>query len=1378
MKKTIALRLLWGIGVLCTSLPTFSDPVSEEFTFTNIHEGITKRAVTAFSQDEEGFIWIATFGAGLYRYDGLEYKVYKYDWNDSTTISSNVVYEIFRDSQDLLWVVTDNGACYYNSSEDNFQRIEILGKSASRQLTILAMEEDYTGNLLFASSQDGLFLYERQSQIVKHIPFLGLKEDPLFIRDIVLMPDQTILMASNYGLLELGKGRQQIVEAKLFDGEKYFGLDPMLEFMYLDSDENLWIGSRMNGVYHLRQRKSRKFNSWTLNNYPITEKRILSMQETQYGNMLLGTENDGLFLLDKNGKVLQNYYYDKFEGEHIKANSIWSLFKDRDERIWLGYYDKGVGVYDPLFDKFDHLLSQANNLNSLQVASVTDLTQDEKGRYWISMDGGGIDIYNDQTKKFTHTIDEESGYTGLTNKAIQTVFFDAEQNLWAGSWDGGLYFLPKGSKHFKNYTVENTSGALKSNRILSIAEDSHGVIWMGSFSNGLLSYNPKTHEFKSYDKGEFRLAGINNMDIRRVYVDSKDRIWVGATLGLFRIDRNRNGELELHSFSDQMSESMGEHSSVNHILSIEEDSKDNIWIGTDGAGLCQYNENDNHFFWYNVQNGLDMETVCAILEDDQGKIWLSSKSGIASLDLENGRIDHFSTHDGLLSNAFNYNAAYKNKKGQLFFGDFLGVDFFHPNSLKTNQVKPQVFFTELRVFNELVQPNDESGILETPLLETSALTLNHEQSVFTIQFVGLNYTRPEENEYAFYLEGLETDWNYVGNTRSATYTSLKSGDYVFKVKAANNDGVWSDEVRELRITILPPWYRSRWALLVYSISFLGLLYVFFKIVQVRVRDKQAYLTEIENRKQEEELNDKKLQFFTNISHEFRTPLTLILNPLKDVLNDSSLTLPSRVTEKLQVMYKNSDRLQRLIDELMDFRKLKFHKLPVHAQCLEIEPFLRSVCQYFEEEAESNSIDLDVIPNPTDQMVWVDKGMLEKIVFNLLSNAFKVTPQNGSIKMYTSVEMHNYTDTEAWNSLKITISDTGPGLESDQLEKIFERFYQVDKKNKDYFGGTGIGLEVVKDFISLNKGDIKVKSQVGKGTSFELFLRLGDDHLEENEKLVAQPETFVPVESIKELEEQDVIAHGKKKTILIVEDNLELRKYLKSELSKHYRVVLARDGAEGWEMAQSESPDAMVTDVVMPELNGVELCERIKSDIKTSHIPILMLTAKSTLDDQLEGIEKGADAYISKPFDMRLVVSQLAQLIQSRELLFRKYFKGIARDEEVLNQSSSLDRDFVQKLMSYVMENITKPDLSVESLASELNLSRSQLYRKVKALTGSSVNEFTRNIRLEQARKIIEAGNLNIAEVSYQVGFSSPSYFTKCFKEHFGYVPKDTPVKGV
>ncbi len=670
----------------------------------------------------------------------------------------------------------------------------------------------------------------------------------------------------------------------------------------------------------------------------------------------------------------------------------------------------------------------------------------------------------------------------------------------------------------------------------------------------------------------------------------------------------------------------------------------------------------------------------------------------------------------------------------------------------------------------------ESSPLKKVIYQTQAITLDHSQSVFTIEYVGVNYNYPGTNEYAYYLEGFEKDWNYVGNNRTATYTNLEAGDYVFKVKAANKAGAWSKQPLELHIRILPPWWRTYVAYFIYLGLLVFLLLYLNGIYQNKFKAKQAVVLEREKAMQLEKLNNKKLQFFTNISHEFRTPLTLIINPLEDILKNKNEDVSKEVFDKLKTIHKSSDRLSRLINELMDFNKLQFNKIILQVKKIEVINFTKEIISYFDEEARNRKIKINFESSLDRLTDWLDPKMLEKIIFNIISNAFKFTPDGGHITVAIEKAVNEWSiNGVGVASFSIIVTDTGSGIAKKDLKRIFDRFYQVNNLNKVYYGSTGIGLEVVKEFVELHKGKIEVDSKLEQGTTFTVTFPIGKSLYDQaevsNESFeldTIKVKNFVAPEG-EAFETAIAPEVSKPFTVLIVEDNSGLRNYLRQELKKQYKVIVAENGKKGYELALEKLPDLIITDVIMPVMDGLELCKNIKANLKTSHIPLLMLSAKAMVNDRLEGIDSGADIYLSKPFEMDILKSSLAQLISSRQIMFNKFYTGITNQGK--ENTTTLDNEFIQKTLSYINENISDSQLSVELLSSKVFLSRSQLYRKIKTLTGVSVSEFIRNVRLEKARSLIEQGNNNMNEISFKVGFTSPSYFAKCYKNKYGHLPR-------
>ncbi|MCL5130017.1 two-component regulator propeller domain-containing protein [Algibacter sp. L4_22] len=1367
------------------SLNFWGQNIDRDFNFVKIKDGISKVGIYSVSQDHYGFIWICTNGSGLYKFDGIDYTSYKFKVDDSTSLSSNLVFTSYIDKSNRLWIGTEDGLNLYNRDLDQFERIN-AGNFGETSVSVLSIHEDNNNNLYVGTGQLGLLKMNLETFEIISIPDRSGVVPA--INSIKSSKNGTIFLGTSVGLRIVDTETNKIISPKIDKGVGEIDLSGPVQYLHLD-DDVLWAGTYSKGLYKYTF-KDISIN--TFSSYEISNKRILAIVQLPDSSLLVGTENDGLFHMSNTGSLIKNYIYKKEDGKSILSNSIWSLFIDNDQRIWMGYYNSGVAVSDDLFDKFKNIESLTNNKNTLQNGSVTGFVKSKNGDIWISMDGGGIDIYNSKESKIRHVnIDADDYFSGLTSNYIQTLFIDSKENIWAGSWDNGIYLLRKGAKKFENINIQSSNGKLKSNAILSFGEGLDGDIWIGTFYAGVYSYNLKENEIKHYNSNQFTNYSIPTSDVRKILVDSNGSIWLGTTEGLFVLKKGDNAELYLTSFREQMFKSYNNHKSTGHILSLFESSDNFLWIGTRGAGLCRYDITNNEFKWFNELNGFKEDNVASILESKNGDLWISGNSGLTKFNTKDYQTTSFTVNDGLLSDDFNFNAALKDDDGTLYFGNYKGIDYFNPEELVLNERVPILYLTGFKLFNSDVIPNKENSPLQKVITETKSLELKHTQSVFTIEFTGINFTRPEKNQYAYYLEGLEESWNYVGNQKSATYTNLDYGDYIFKLKAANNDGVWNEVPLTLKIKMLPPWWKTKIAVVFYCLLFFLGIFLLNKITQSRIKEKEAIINERMQRVQEDKLNEKKIQFFTNISHEFRTPLTLIINPLQDVLKDASLNLPYTVKERLNVVYKNTDRLYRLINELMDFRKLELNKVNIKAEQFNLVDFSKDMVSYFKEEAYNRNICLSIDADVPDLQIWADQSMLEKIIFNLLSNAFKVTPDSGAISIDVLstdklVLLPLVDEVNPTKTIEIRVSDTGPGLEKDQLDKIFERFYQVDRLNKTYYGGTGIGLEVVQSFVALHKGKIEVESSIGQGTTFRMFLPEGKAHFNKNElssAVVIEPSQNKKKRfllNFNEEEKTDKVEYetfSKSKTLLIVEDSAELRNYLKRELKNTFKVLVAKNGVEGLRVAKESSPDIIITDVIMPEMNGFEFCNKIKSDLKTSHIPLLMLTAKTRIEDRIEGVGYGADAYMVKPFDMRLLKIRLIQLIKSRQSIFDKYFGDVSGKEESESASAiEIDKEFIQKVLKYINANISDTDLSVELLASHVSLSRSRLYRKIKGLTGQTVTEFIRKVRLQRAKQILEKGNANISEVCFKVGFSSPSYFTKCFKAHFGILPTEVEVK--
>lgn len=1363
MKKVF---LNTSLFILYLSL-IFSNHGQDKYEFIPLGDKITQTTISSIIKDKNGMLWLGSSGEGIFKYNSLDFKNYKKESrSNENRLNSSFIHTLYQDKNNNIWAGTQKGLNVYDRNLDKFNSINLSNDNSKIKFAVHALKEFNDSILLIGTHHFGLYRLNTKTSKFKNITYKSNKpRSSLQINSIVKSSDGRYLVGTNHGLMVYDHYNEVLQLFKFDLDSKYKTIETSIESIIIDKDNSIWLGTSDKGLIKV----SSNNEIYKIENKPITNKRILSLSLKNNGDILCGTENDGLFEIEIKSEKIINYKFDKNIQNGIKSNSIWSIFTDNQDRIWLGYYNNGIDVHNDNYNKFESLKSIPGYSNSLSSSSVTGIIKDSRERLWISTSDGGIDVYNIKNKEFVNITNTRNKIaTGLNKAETTTIFKDSKGNILVGTWESGFFILPKNSNNFSNINDSNSS--LKSNKVMNFAEDSRGILWIGTFFSGLYSYDLKKNKLTHHNSLDFKKYNINTSIIRKIIVDKKDNIWIGTRSGLYQIKRTNN-RYNITPFNNKFKSVLGENVNSTTVFSLFEDKENDIWIGSLDYGLFKYNYDNDKIEWYNNENGFIHESVSSITQDKNGDIWISGNKGLSKLDLSQKQFINFNKNDGLLSNKFNYNSVYRDSE-ILYFGGLNGINFFDPNKIKYNQELPLVFLKNLKLSNELATIDTPDSPLKTALNVSKELTLSHDQSFFSIEYVGVNYTRSENNQYAYFMEGFNEKWNYVGSKTNATFTNVPPGNYTFMVKAANNDGLWNETPTKLNIKILPAWWETNIAWFFYLLGPLLLIFISYRIFSVRIKEKRTLKSEREEHKQLEALNSKKIQFFTNISHEFRTPLTLILNPLNDIIKSDLKNLSLKTKNKLEIIHKNSNRLSRLINELMDFRKLQFNKMSVNASEIDLIPFIQEVSSHFEDEANQKNIILSVDYSEKPIIFWGDPSMLEKIIFNLLSNAFKVTPLNGMvlIEIKKNTEKINFPlvhENNVFDSLEITIEDTGSGIKEENINKIFDRFYQVTEFDKQYYGGTGIGLEVVKNFIELHKGKIEVSSKLDIGTKFKIHFPYGKNHLKEinleNKKQELNKKTEVVTDNFENSENKT-----KNKTLLIVDDNSELRSYLETELNNDYNILLAENGKTGFELTNKYVPDLVITDVMMPVMDGLELCKMIKNDIRTSHIPIMMITAKGMEIDKIKGIDSGADVYLQKPFNMDVLKSHLKQLINSRKILFKKYFNGIDFSEN----TTSLDQEFMLNVLSYINNNINDNNLNVENLADELLLSRSKLYRKIKALTGLTANEFIRNIRLEKSKDFIENSEFSISEICYKVGFSSPSYFTKCFKLQYGLLPKE------
>ena len=1039
----------------------------------------------------------------------------------------------------------------------------------------------------------------------------------------------------------------------------------------------------------------------------------------------------------------------------IKDDLIYSIYKDEHGILWLGTATQGVIKADLNPKRFHSVSLSADNPTAMN-RPVRAIWANES-EVWLGTQENGLIFINPQTKV------QKQIKEGPLDKFVRSIFKDSSGNLWIG-YRYGLDKYDGRTKKFTNYFREGAGLDPTNYRFFSGAEDPvDGSIWFGTF-NSILRHDLKTKEFKKQHFGKY----FNSSNAVSLFFDSKSNLWIGTEYaGIIHLKRNAKNK----GWTDTVSYTINFGKSKlpdNRVYSITEDEFGYIWAGTTN-GLCRIDPGSGKIKIFTKQEGLSDQYICKVLSDKKGHIWISHKKGLSKLTIKTGAIRNYTIIENASGNEFVDGSGYLDKAtGKMYFGGTDGFVSFHPDEIHDNSYHPLLVLTELQVLNKLVLVGQQVNgrvILPTPINKARKIVLTHEDRSFSIGFATLNYTDPERNQYAYKMEGLDKNWVHTdASRRVATYSNLSDGKYTFKVKASNSDGVWNSTPSTLEIIVLPPWWKTWWAYLFYiSIALFG-VYLIYRIVRARNDYNHQILSERLKAEKSLELDQLKSRFFTNISHEFRTPLTLIMDPLEVLL--SAKQPDDKVKDYYQIMHRNARRLLALTNQFIDFQKVERGMIKVQVLKQDMVVFIRNIMDAFVFQAEQRKIRLIFKTDISVLETGFDPDIVEKILYNLISNAFKFTSEGGEIKVLLSLDVDS-------KNILIDVTDNGSGIPTELLEKIFEPFYQVEG-TQSQLGGSGVGLALVKELVSLHKGNIKVSSKPDIETRFSVSLR-------------DLSETDSPFEGGKDQIGQDAFSiesdtsiqpapHADAPLVLIIEDNYDVRSYLKINLSSAYKIIEAEDGTVGLKLALETIPDLIISDVMMPGLSGIELCQKVKSDERTSHIPVILLTARQSDSYQIEGYETGADAYISKPFSTALLIVRINNLIESRKRLRELFNKSTGFNVNLLGTNAA-DKAFLAKVTKLIEDNHSMEDYSVEWMASQLFLSRSQLYRKMKALTNQSVHDFVTTIRLKKASELLLQGELQVSEVAYMVGYSDSTSFSRSFQRQFGQTPKKFSQQG-
>lgn len=1333
---------------LCLGMHSAFSETPEQITFSyiSINEGLSQSTVFSIDQDKRGNMWFATYD-GVNKYDGYAFTVYQHNEDDPNSIANDISRIVKTDSQGRVWIGTRDGLSRYDEEKDIFQNF--FYEKNGKHLQVNGIEEISPEQLLI-STPEGLIMFDiKESKFIDDSFSTAMHKtiaSTLYRHD-----DQIYIGTSTDGLYTYSITQKTFEKVIPILGTK------QIQAILQQSPTRIWVATEGAGLFLInpKTKEIKNYLHSPSNPKSISSNYIRSLAMDSQNRLWIGTFND-LNIYHEGTDSFASYSSNPVENGSLSQRSVRSIFMDSQGGMWLGTYFGGLNYYHPIRNRFKNIRNIPYK-NSLSDNVVSCIVEDKDKNLWIGTNDGGLNLYNPITQRFTsYTLQEDESARGIGSNNIKAVYVDEKKSLvYIGTHAGGLSILHRNSGQVENFNQRNSQ--LVNENVYAILPDGEGNLWLGTLS-ALVRFNPEQQSFTTIEK-EKDGTPVVSKQITTLFRDSHKRLWIGGEEGL-SVFKQEGLDIQKASILPV--------SNVTKLFTncIYEASNGVIWVGTREGFYC-FNEKDKQIKRYNTTNGLPNNVVYGILEDSFGRLWLSTNRGISCFNPETEKFRNFTESDGLQSNQFNTASYCRTSVGQMYFGGINGITTFRPELLLDNPYTPPVVITKLQLFNKVVRPDDETGILTKNISETKSITLKSWQTAFSIEFVVSNYISGQHNTFAYKLEGYDKEWYYLTDSRTVSYSNLPQGTYQFLVKAANSDGKWNPIPTALEIIVLPIWYKTWWALLIFFATFAGFITFVFRFFWMR-KSMEAQL-EIERRDKEhqEEINQMKMRFFINISHELRTPLTLILTPLQEIINKIS----DRWTRnQLEYIQRNANRLLHLVNQLMDYRRAELGVFELKAKKGNAHQLIQDNFLFYDKLARHKKITYTLHSELEDKEVLFDANYLELIVNNLLSNAFKYTESGQSITVTLKEE-------NGW--LLLQVSDTGIGIPINKQGKIFERFYQIESEHV----GSGIGLSLVQRLIELHHGRIELDSEENKGSTFSVYLpqdlsvykpsELASNNEQNEEEQVYSTNSkamyFIDTEKV----ENESVESGDKKrgTILIVEDNNEIRRYLNNGLADLFNTLEAGNGEEALEKLKDNEVDVIVTDVMMPVMDGIKLCKNVKQNIRTCHILVIILSAKTDIKDQMEGLQMGADDYIPKPFSLAILTTKIQNMMRTRRRMLDKYAKSLEVEPEKIT-FNAMDEALLKRAMAIVEKNMDNIEFSTDEFAREMNMSRSNLHLKLKAITGESTIDFIRKIRFNEAAKLLKDGRYTVAEVSTMVGFNTPSYFATSFKKYFGCLPTE------
>jgi len=1327
-----------------------------QFKHLSAADGLSQSSVIAIEQDRLGQIWLGTRD-GLNRYDGSKFKIFRNDPNDSTSISNSDILSIKEDRDGNIWVGTYNGLNCYNPLTNTFKRY--LHSDAENSLcnnTVWCITETKNGEIWVGTS-NGLSIYDRTKD--EFINFSTSKEDDIrlpsnFVASILETKEGFIWVGTSKGLCKLERTSSEGFAFQNYGTEE---VEYFIQDIKKCGKDTLCLGTKNKGLLRFDTVSGTFFTKSEKNDLNSFEDDVRALTFDATGKLWLGTSN-GVRIISEDGAITK-ITHNPNRPESLSNNYIKSLFTDKKGSVWIGSYYGGVDLWDESNTNFINY-THTSSRNNIGLKVVSSIVADKAKNRYLGTEGNGITIL-DTDGRLIRNLNHENSPALLSNN-IKSLLINSDK-LWIGSFNKGAFVYDMKKQRFDERSLtEKLREYLAETGVYSIKRSSEKTLWLGTFGKGLVRYQLSAGKIEAFTVNTNKPLSSNR--IRSLLIDSSENIWAGTQSGLNKLnfDSSNDSLKSVQFFFFNLETQSGAD-----ILSLFEDSGKTIWASIRGKGLYRFD--GQGFESVKLSPDKKITSVHAILEDQDRNLWMSSNQGIIKYDPKANKSTIYDQKDGLIQNEFNSGSALKVGNTEFYFGGPFGVSYFDIENLSLNAYAPQVLLTDIKIKNESVSPGGPDNILYENIAFTNSITLPYDKANFSIAFSIPNFINPGSNRYSYRMVGLENDWNETDLTQ-VNYTIQNPGTYIFEIKGSNNDGIWNSKPTALEIIVEPAPWKSGWAFMGYALIIALALIGLTRIIRSKTRLRHQLELEHFKSERNKEIHNTKLQFFTNISHEFRTPLTLISGPLQQLLENYNGS--SFMYKKLLVIESNANHLLQLINRLMDFRKFENEQFKLKAAEGNIVKFLREIFLSFSEFAKDGGYNYTFHASSEKILMYYDRVKLEQVFYNLISNAFKYTPKNGTISVAV-VELNG--------KARIDIEDSGTGIPNEFKEKIFDRFFEVEsgKTRDDHLQkGTGIGLSIAKKMVNLHHGNLCIIPKKGQGSIFRTELSLGSQHLSDSEiwsefkfsddlalytSQLKRPleKTNTAIEIFKPDEE--------KETILVVEDNLPLREFITDLLSQEYNVLEAANGKEAFKKALRYVPDLIVSDVIMPEMVGTELCAQIKSNIKTSHIPVILLTSRTSLVYKFEGLGNGANDYVSKPFDLKEFLLRVRNLIASTRRLKKKFTEkdGFVPSEVTV---SSIDEKLLEKALHIVENNISNEQFDITSFSEQLGVSRSLLFTKIKAWTNSTPNGFIQEIRMKRALQLLEQNTLNISEISYKVGFKNPKYFSKLFQKRYGEAP--------